>query len=934
MATSARLALSAWRNETCFRLIRITGRDLSVVSLRLQIRTGADSPGAPLIDLTRVNASGSEGLFVTSVDWSTGIPVSTIELLITNATMLDAGRLPYSAEAGTDSELAYALQIDGGTVLYGPFVALANVMDSDAAPVGRFPGRGGRFGGGSAGLIAVTMAQTEVIDVTVDGVQAFAPILQRALVAQSSSETAAISAESSALVATTAGPHYATIAAGEAATAVGNSFAVAAGGAASWYRRTAGGSTPVFDINGFQAVSGSKRRTTTARLRESVSLADYWTPGDASAGLPAAFVAAYADGRALEIPKTFGTINLQNLNHVVPGGKDLVVGAKLVGGYGAQIVQEVGTSEIRFEQGQLHDVVLKLTGGTPRVFGGLFTGRANVAAILMQGAAGSEFMNMLIDGMDIRAANFGLLAQGVSHSAVGTQILNGRGFDLRGDYIELNVVKQMRNTQVINHSVDLLGGSSLPNWGLGFGFADFFDLMIANVQMSRMAQGIHVEYGERLSIANVQFREIAQGYAPSAGIESAGIFVYGGKDTTIDGVSGAGDIRIFSGANASTGQYLKPPKNVTVMNVDLLAGNVVVSGIGNDTTGEVTTGTFINVTSRSGFFELAEHPNHLVMQGVSFTRPKASGPAAILTPDLNIDGRQAFRATLFQGTPTSARIHQCSFRDEHGATATAYRTSLTAVAQTDTLPGWAQGMVEASGNNFCLTGGSAPRQINRTHRGAYGGLFPLGLVVVRGDLVACTDTGAQWLVEIGGSRQRTGDTFAVANDGTVRTTGGRIWPDEYRQGQAVILSGAGPAGAALATSVVQTPIINSEYRLRVADPIAAAAGATGTITVPTAAAWKTLRAPGGVSVRGDNDLTIGEGARAVQLFTAPLTAARTLTLSATGVETGRALRVARAAGATGAAGLSVNGLKILAAGQWCDVVFDGAAWAITGSGTL
>lgn len=59
---------------------------------------------------------------------------------------------------------------------------------------------------------------------------------------------AAATSEIARDVAITAGPHYATIAAGEAATTTGQTFAVAPGdGTLTWRRRTSGGSTPIFE---------------------------------------------------------------------------------------------------------------------------------------------------------------------------------------------------------------------------------------------------------------------------------------------------------------------------------------------------------------------------------------------------------------------------------------------------------------------------------------------------------------------------------------------------------------------------------------------------------------------------------------------------------------------------------------------------------------
>jgi hypothetical protein len=70
------------------------------------------------------------------------------------------------------------------------------------------------------------------------------------------------------------------------------------------------------------------------------------------------------------------------------------------------------------------------------------------------------------------------------------------------------------------------------------------------------------------------------------------------------------------------------------------------------------------------------------------------------------------------------------------------------------------------------------------------------------------------------------------------------------------------------------------------------------------------------------------------IWKSPLTANRTVTLSSTGAVSGVKFRVTRTAASTGAFTLDVGGLKSLAAGQWCDVEWDGAAWVLTAFGSL
>jgi hypothetical protein len=70
------------------------------------------------------------------------------------------------------------------------------------------------------------------------------------------------------------------------------------------------------------------------------------------------------------------------------------------------------------------------------------------------------------------------------------------------------------------------------------------------------------------------------------------------------------------------------------------------------------------------------------------------------------------------------------------------------------------------------------------------------------------------------------------------------------------------------------------------------------------------------------------------IWKSPLTTNRTVTLSSTGAASGVKFRVTRTAASTGAFTLDVGGLKSLAAGQWCDVEWDGAVWMLTAFGSL
>jgi hypothetical protein len=74
----------------------------------------------------------------------------------------------------------------------------------------------------------------------------------------------------------------------------------------------------------------------------------------------------------------------------------------------------------------------------------------------------------------------------------------------------------------------------------------------------------------------------------------------------------------------------------------------------------------------------------------------------------------------------------------------------------------------------------------------------------------------------------------------------------------------------------------------------------------------------------------------VLVWNTPLTANRSVSLSTLGAINGSRFRIVRTAAATGASVLNVGTgpLKALAAGQWCDVQYDGSAWFLTAFGSL
>jgi hypothetical protein len=87
---------------------------------------------------------------------------------------------------------------------------------------------------------------------------------------------------------------------------------------------------------------------------------------------------------------------------------------------------------------------------------------------------------------------------------------------------------------------------------------------------------------------------------------------------------------------------------------------------------------------------------------------------------------------------------------------------------------------------------------------------------------------------------------------------------------------------------------------------------------------------------GDAAATLSSLTESTAVWNTPITANRSVSLSTTGASSGLRKRVVRTAAATGAFNLNVGSgpLKALAAGQWCEVEYNGSAWALMAFGSL
>lgn len=115
---------------------------------------------------------------------------------------------------------------------------------------------------------------------------------------------------------------------------------------------------------------------------------------------------------------------------------------------------------------------------------------------------------------------------------------------------------------------------------------------------------------------------------------------------------------------------------------------------------------------------------------------------------------------------------------------------------------------------------------------------------------------------------------------------------------------------------------------------AAATSATNAANSATSAAASAASAAAAIVKPGDAGTTTGRHVTTSVIYDAAITATRTVTLNATDPAAGDTVRVTRTAAATGAFSVSVGGLKSLTAGQFAHATYDGAAWVLTGFGSL
>lgn len=107
------------------------GFDYSAATFIMQVRSVKDSGGTALVDLATVGSVATQGITITGVTTTGGIPTTSISIRINEATM-EGLPLPPTVRSGEDVTLYYDLQItpSGGVkyrALEGAFTVHAGV---------------------------------------------------------------------------------------------------------------------------------------------------------------------------------------------------------------------------------------------------------------------------------------------------------------------------------------------------------------------------------------------------------------------------------------------------------------------------------------------------------------------------------------------------------------------------------------------------------------------------------------------------------------------------------------------------------------------------------------------------------------------------------------------------------------------------------------
>lgn len=261
-----------------------------------------------------------------------------------------------------------------------------------------------------------------------------------------------------------------------------------------------------------------------------------------------------------------------------------ITGAKFIGPASSTSQKFAVKADVTFDWCSFDKVYLHHTDGNLLVQNFNIINTRSTAAVFSEQVA-SEVSVELRFGT-FRNCYFGYLRQGGSGFGLRTNVMRGlQFFDMQGDCIEMNLCINDKYTlveDVVIDTVDHLG--TQPNWGIAMGFAGkgdygftedytnyFKNLTLRNCRVYAARQCIHVEKGYNCLIENVELFP-DNNRSTNAGIEAAGIVLYGCSNVTIDGVRGTpitGQRMVWVTWGITGGQYKMAGRDITLRNVDV-----------------------------------------------------------------------------------------------------------------------------------------------------------------------------------------------------------------------------------------------------------------------------------------------------------------------------------------------------------------------------
>lgn len=411
--------------------------------------------------------------------------------------------------------------------------------------------------------------------------------------------------------------------------------------------------------------------------------------------LAAAVAAADAGAKVLRLPPVAVDYVLGS-PLTIPDGMVVLVEHRIIG-LGTAGYFNVGSSTIIFDGGEFRNCQLKLTGGSPKIFGFRYTGY-NFSHAILANTANATYTDVEIVGLYVKDANFGFARLGgASHVANGSsmrnvKILDGEFTNLAGDAIQFDIGISDDNILVANHVIDTINAGSDPghartNWGNGVSFSGLSydptypdsktirNFTIHNIHGYRMRKLIHVECGARFRISDIHGEEINETFSPDSGIDCAHIAIYGSTDFTIDGVHGDGSVEkggilLLDG---TTSGVVAPCQNFALRNVDLYEGPIHIQQ-GNDSSLNVVE----NVLIRNASFLVDGRAGQLTLSNVTVRRPVATGVAL----NLNMNTSRAHEATT-----SRLDVNNVDARDETGAISRTLSISSVSTSKANNLLG-------------------------------------------------------------------------------------------------------------------------------------------------------------------------------------------------------------------------------------------------------